>query len=65
MLALESLPEVENEFFNQLANRIKDGGFDGVPSGRRPPPIDKIDTTIPNPSAVRLNELMASPSHAI
>jgi Ca2+-binding EF-hand superfamily protein len=65
MDALEKIPEVEEEFYNQLAARIINGGFDGVPGKRRPPPPEKIDTTIPNPSAVRLNQLMTSPSHTI
>ena len=65
MEALDSHSEVEKKFHDQLASRLDSGGFEGSPAKRRPPPPDKIDITIPNPSAVRLNQLMSSPSHTI
>jgi Ca2+-binding EF-hand superfamily protein len=63
--ALNERLDVETQFYNQLILRLKEGGFEGEPAKRRKPPPEKIDTSIPNPSAERLKVLMSSPSHTI
>ena len=63
--ALNEHRDVEEQFYNQLKLRLKEGGFDGTPSQRKPPPPTPIDTSVPNPSAERLKDLMQSPSHTI